>query len=359
MGVRTQETTAIGQLVPESLQLRIRSDSKSILLRQNSDYEGDLEWGTLGRPQKEGILREGQPVFASYTYAKSRIDSLVLTAKDEILLRQGESHIAVPLPPRLNAGEELLVNLWIPGRLDKLTMDNLYPVLESRYPEPRKPEVPLATRQLPKTCKKLKEGEPVTILAWGDSVTDGSFLSNPSSERWQALFVHRLCEEFPRAKITLITEAWGGHNTSHYFAERPGAEHSYQEKVLAVKPDLIVSEFVNDAWLSPEQVDMQYGRILKDFRNIGAEWIILTPHYVLPDWMGLKSQKEIDDDPRGYVKGLRAFAMKNGLALADASKRWGRLWRQGIPYMTLMLNAINHPDPRGMGIFVDSLMELF
>jgi hypothetical protein len=51
--------------------------------------------------------------------------------------------------------------------------------------------------------------------------------------------------------------------------------------------------------------------------------------------------------------------MKNGLALADASKRWGRLWRQGIPYMTLMLNAINHPDPRGMGIFVDSLMELF
>jgi hypothetical protein len=29
------------------------------------------------------------------------------------------------------------------------------------------------------------------------------------------------------------------------------------------------------------------------------------------------------------------------LALADASLRYGRLWRQGIPYSTLMLNSIN------------------
>ena len=47
------------------------------------------------------------------------------------------------------------------------------------------------------------------------------------------------------------------------------------------------------------------------------------------------------------------------MPLADASLRWGRLWRQGIPYSTLMLNAINHPDVRGMRLFVDSLMELF
>jgi hypothetical protein len=44
---------------------------------------------------------------------------------------------------------------------------------------------------------------------------------------------------------------------------------------------------------------------------------------------------------------------------ADASKRWGRLWRQGIPYSTLFLNAINHPDARGMKLFADRLMVLF
>ena len=47
------------------------------------------------------------------------------------------------------------------------------------------------------------------------------------------------------------------------------------------------------------------------------------------------------------------------MALADASRRYGRLWRQGIPYSTLLLNSINHPDARGMKLFADALMELF
>ena len=47
------------------------------------------------------------------------------------------------------------------------------------------------------------------------------------------------------------------------------------------------------------------------------------------------------------------------LALADASLRYGRLWRQGIPYSTLMLNSINHPDARGMRLFAESLITLF
>jgi aspartate carbamoyltransferase catalytic subunit len=47
-------------------------------------------------------------------------------------------------------------------------------------------------------------------------------------------------------------------------------------------------------------VYQHYGRIRDDFKAIGAEWIILTPHYVRPDWMGLKAQKNIDEDPRAY-----------------------------------------------------------
>jgi hypothetical protein len=99
--------------------------------------------------------------------------------------------------------------------------------------------------------------------------------------------------------------------------------------------------------------------MLKDFRRIGAEWVILTPHYARPDWMGLKQETGIDQDPRPYVRGLRLFAENNRVALADASLRWGRLWRQGLPYSTLLMNNINHPDERGMRLFADSLMELF
>lgn len=190
-------------------------------------------------------------------------------------------------------------------------------------------------------------------------MTECQYIPAWEKNRWQAQFVTRLREHFQKANIELITEAWGGRNTGSYLGEPPGSVHNYREKVLGAKPDLIVSEFVNDAGLNPPQVAERYGKLLADFQGLGAEWIILTPHYVRPDWMGLTREREVDDDPRPYVKGLREFAAKNQVALADASLRYGRLWRQGLPYNTLMLNSINHPDTRGMKLFADALMELF
>ena len=88
-------------------------------------------------------------------------------------------------------------------------------------------------------------------------------------------------------------------------------------------------------------------KLLAGFRGIGA------------DWLALDRERDVDEDPRPYVTGLRQFAARHSVALADASRRYGRLWRQGVPYSTLMLNSINHPDERGMRIFADALMELF
>jgi hypothetical protein len=170
--------------------------------------------------------------------------------------------------------------------------------------------------------------------------------------------VARLLKRFPKAKIQLLTEGWGGRTTGCYLSQPPGSEHNYQEKVLDAKPDLIVSEFVNDAGLDSSTFEQRYGRLRSDFKAIGTEWIILTPHYIRPDWMGLTKERDIDADPRQYVKDLRRFAARHRIALADASLRYGRLWRQGIPYSSLMLNSINHPGARGMSLFADSLMAL-
>ena len=56
---------------------------------------------------------------------------------------------------------------------------------------------------------------------------------------------------------------------------------------------------------------------------------------------------------------LRKFAASHGLALADASARWEHLWKEGIPYVTLLRNGINHPDDRGHALFADELMRCF
>ncbi len=356
--VRAQECTTPQLLEPESLELRTGPEPDAARLTRGTDYEADLAWATIGR-LTNGVLKDGQPVFASYRHGLLRLDSIVFTRDGHIVIRTGEAKAAAPVPPPIAEGEQRLANVYLPGRVAKIEPAHLFPILERSFPEPPREKPSPAEKFAPRTMAKLRAGQPLRILAWGDSVTVGTFVPDWEHERWQDQFVARLRGRFPRAQIELITEAWGGRNTSSYLAEPPGSEHNYAEKVLAAKPDLIVSEFVNDAWMNEEKVAQYYGKHLVDFKGIGAEWIILTPHYVRPDWMGLSQEREIDDDPRAYVKGLRQFTTQNQLALADAALRYGRLWRQGIPYSTLMLNSINHPDARGMSLFADSLMVLF
>ena len=232
--------------------------------------------------------------------------------------------------------------------------DNMiYPVMENAFPAKLFP----VTFVPEKTLQKLRNGEKVRLLAWGDSVTECSYL--PKKCRWQEQFRQRLQKIYPQADIELLTEAWGGHSTSSFLDAPAGHEHNFCEKILAVKPDLIISEFVNDCNLPEETFSENYCKIKEAFDQIDAEWIILTPHYTSPDRMNFPNSKKCDDDPRLLVKFLRNFAVKNQIPLADASIYWGRLYRQGIPYETLFCNGINHPLEYGLSLFADALMNLF
>jgi len=347
--LRAMECTVRFALVPESVAVTT-ADGAALVMGQ--DVQVDGEWGCLGR-LPDGELPAGAAVRVDYTYHEGRLDSLVL-AGGKVELRMGKPHVNLARPPALVDGEVVLAHVWQPVGS---TGPSVLPILERAYPEPPRPEVSVAERLTPSAVAKLRSGELLKILAWGDSVTHGGYLPSPD-DRWQMQLAAALKERFPMANIEVIHLGWGGRNTGSFLAEPPGSEFNYKEKVVASGADLIISEFVNDAGLKPEQVEERYSAFLKDFQGVNAEWIILTPHYVRPDWMGLPGETNIDDDPRPYVAGLRAFAPTHNVALADASLRWGRLWRQGIPYTTLLLNAINHPDRDGQKLFADAVMEL-
>ncbi len=356
--VVSQETSTPYLLDPASVVLRSGADEAAPVFRLHEDYELEPVWGTFGR-LPAGHIAESATVYVSYRYTPQRLDSLVLKADGIVEWRAGEPRSSIPDVPAIAAGERRLGNVWFPRAAPKLAPEQLFPILEAAYPEPAKPSPSIAETALPKSMAKLRVGEPLRVLAWGDSVTDATYLPDPDKQRWQEQFVARLREHFPKSKIELVTVGWGGRNTASFLKEPPGSPHNYKEKVLDAKPDVVVSEFVNDSNLNPQAVEQRYGKLLADFAAIGAEWVILTPHYVRPDWMGLAREREIDDDPRPYVAGLREFAARHGVALADASRRYGRLWRQGLPYSALLMNSINHPDARGQKIFADALMELF
>lgn len=350
----TFETTAPDCLVSGTFVLK-SGPGPAPPYAQGKDYALEPHWETMGRLQ--GSLPEGTPVWADYDCGWGRLDTIAVSPKGRVRLVQGTPHNATPHPPVLEKGEIALANLWIAPLSTKLTPDALFPILEPAYPAPKSRRMPPAARLLPKTWEKLNFGQPLYILAWGDSVTAGGQASDPAHQ-YQSRFVELLKAQFPKASIHLTTAAWGGRNSDNFLKEPPGTQYNFEHAVLEPHPDLIVMEFVNDSFMTPPVVEEKYTYLQKRFAEIGAEWVIQTPHFVRPDWMGAPSVR-VETDPRPYVAGLREFAAKHNVALADASLRWGHLLKEGIPYTTLLANSINHPDDRGHEIFAQALLELF
>lgn len=377
-GVKACECAVFGALDPDSVVVKSFNNK---VLKRGIDYQFEESSGAIGRLEG-GNIRGNDTVLISYRCIQSRIDSIACDAEGKWMLVKGEPKVLSPEPPVLQQGQKRLANIYLTGRISKLSEASLFPVDEVFADETNSldarsfvenvdlfyekngglvtaevAKAGAAKKFLPKTWKKLITGQEVKILAWGDSVTACGFL--PDDQRWQVKFVNKLQKMFPKAKIVLLTEAWGGRNSDTYRNEPIGSPKNYQEKVLALQPDLIVSEFVNDSGMDEQTVATRYGEMKVDFEANGMEWIILGPHYIRPDWMGINSERGVDDDPRPYVKGLRRFTASNNVPYADTPNLYGKLWRAGIPYNTLMINNINHPNTFGMDLFAAALARLF
>lgn len=339
--------SAAGLLVPGSTVVK-SMDGK--VYREGKDYLVQEIFGTLMLGEKSAIAPE-QELLISYRYVELRLDSVVKTAAGTLEYRPGISHVAIPQPPPLKKGEKRLANIFFKGHASRqLTDDMIYPVVKRTLPK-TKPQASL----LPRTMKKLKTGKKLRILAWGDSVTECTYL--PEKDRYQHQFLKRLRKAYPDCPIEMRTLGWGGRNTQIFLAEPPGSKYNYEEQLLAWKPDLVISEFVNDGWYREDLVNEIYGKVRDDFKKIGAEWLILSPHFIMKNWMGLTDEKGNTEDPRCYVQTLRKFCAENKIALAEGAEKYAHLWLTGIPYITYMTNTINHPDRRGLKLFADALME--
>ncbi|MBI4556435.1 MAG: hypothetical protein HY706_02535 [Candidatus Hydrogenedentes bacterium] len=354
-GLITEECTATGALHPATLRLKA-APGNSPAFDLDADYSLDPFWGTFGTLEG-GKIAANQTLYVDYAYDLSRLDSVVVDGSGTARIVAGQPGLGSVLPPTLGLGEISIANIWVPSGTQQLSEENLYPI---EFGDPMKPgpTESVAERLLPRTLAKLRAGDEVTIVAWGDSVTHGGGVGAQVQLWYQNQFADRLRARFPKARVRMLTAGWPGAGSKQYLEAPAGGTYDFGRDVLLPKPDLVTIEFVNDAYLDEGGTQTHYGEILRRLTEVGAEVILITPHLVRPDWMKVSTLK-FDDDPRPYVKGLRNFAAANNVALADASKDWCQLWRRGIPYVTLEANSINHPDARGHAIFADALMGLF
>jgi lysophospholipase L1-like esterase len=341
--------TEHGSLVAGSLVIK-KGDRELVL---DKDYLLDPAWGTVGIGPTPSISPT-ETVTASYRYALLRLDSVVQANDGSQVVRTGVSRITTPHTPELGPGEKRLANILVPYNSDG-NDGILFPVIE---------DASLAVTgttvgRIPRTLAKLRAGKPVTIVAWGDSLTAGGDASLPEM-RYPSVLERMLRARFGSADIHVVAVGAGGSTSRQwlYPVKFPYGGHLSWDMVVASHPDVVIVEFSNDNFISdPQTIPVIYDDILDRNKAAGAEAILLTPSYM--DFSLMQFTSYTDPDKRRIVSFYHQLADQKHLALADAAARWGHLYKEGIPYTTLLVNSYNHPDDRGHEMFAEELFKCF
>lgn len=327
------DTAAPGALRPGSLSVRDAGGP----LRIGQDVLVDEHWAAVTRTRPLA-----PPVLADYEFSLLRVDALALADGTPRVVR-GHSHLSNPVPPPIPAGSRHLAALFVPyfaAESDALVIPVVNP--------PGRPVSPAQRQLLPAVTAASAGHRRLRITCWGDSVTAGGSASSEHTA-YPAELRRRLAAGGVDADVTTV--AVGGTASAEWLGSAgavPGADWA---AVAATEPDLVVLEFVNDAELDPGVWPELYAEIVARVRDLGADLLLLEPHFTRLDWMRME---RIDAaDPRPYVAFLREFASSRGVAIASVSRRWERLFGEGIAYPTLLRNGINHPDDRGHRIFAE------
>jgi len=225
--------------------------------------------------------------------------------------------------------------------------------------------------------KKPLEAPPVTIAFLGDSVTQGCFELYKVSETgfetefrvddgYHTKLRHLLELCYPAVPINMIHAGISGD-------EAASAVKRVERDVIAFHPDLTVVSFgLNDACLGKYEKIGRYEdslrTLFRKLRESGSEIIFMTPNLmadkVSPEvtdenlralFERMTPCSEILDD---YMDVARRVCAEENIPLCDCYRKWDILKKNGVDYIRLLSNRINHPTEEMQMMFAVSLFEL-
>jgi hypothetical protein len=346
-GLISDVTTLPGALDPTSVQVFSASSGARTQYREGKDYLLDHHWGELSRNPR-GKIGKNQTVYVDYSVRQMRLDLVQAHPDGTVTLKPGVPVKTAPAAPAPDAGCTAVATVFVDYGAEQIGPDDIFPV-GAASPAPSEEERRTMAAAVAHTRAKLQAGDKVTVVFWGDSVTAGGAATG-ANRAFPELVGAALRSEFPKASVDVVNAGVGGSN----IAQRLTA---LDKDVIAHHPDLVVVEFVNDMGLPRSEVKKDYTAAVKQLKAAGSEVILTTPHFTMPEWMKMRSLR--GQDPRPDVAVIREVALAEKVGLADVSRRWEHLASEGIPYVALLYNGINHPDDRGHEIYAQTIDQFF
>ena len=211
-------------------------------------------------------------------------------------------------------------------------------------------KIEISAARLPATQQKLRAGEKVRIVAFGDSITAGGNASEPGLIFWER-WASALRKRYPHASIETTNGATGGDTTVQ------GLQR-LQEKVLQQKPDLVLIGFgMNDH--NREGFGVPLDAFAGNLRTMisrirtatSAEIVLFSAFPPNPKWHYGSHNME------AYADATERVAREERCAYADVYHLWMTAAARKKPE-DLLANNINHPNDYGHWIYFQALEAL-
>ncbi len=198
--------------------------------------------------------------------------------------------------------------------------------------------------KLTKTISMLEAGEPVRLIALGDSLTQGWMARKGFLDFLSGM----LKKKYPSCRVSIINRGIPGDTAE-------GGLLRLRNDVLDHDPDLVFIQFgLNDAFsgVNPGRFESMVQQIVEQIRNeTDAEILIITSVPVVYERMD-----EIADD---FYGRLEAVAEREGLAIVRVHRYWMEKIEQGLEFTSLVQGDQVHPNVEGYRIMAEAIMGAF
>ena len=194
------------------------------------------------------------------------------------------------------------------------------------------------------TIDKLITGIPVTIVALGDSLTQGWMVS----KGYLDFLKEMLHTKFPNGRFKLINSGIPGDTAD-------SGLYRFKWDVLHYNPDCVFIQYaINDAFsgFTEQQFNNYIKEMIDKIKDKGdTDIVLITSGYI----------GDNDDNlhVEGYYHQLELLGQEYGIPVAQTHEHWKKEIRNGTLFRSLVQHDYVHPTEEGYRLMAEAIMNLF
>ena len=194
------------------------------------------------------------------------------------------------------------------------------------------------------TINKLIDGTPVTIVALGDSLTQGWMVSKGYVDFLKEI----LSIKFPKSRFELINSGMPGDTADSGLSR-------LQWDVFNYNPDCVFIQYaLNDAFSG--FAELQFKNIIRAIidkikEKGNADIVLITSGYI--------GNNDDNLHVEGYYRQLEMLGEDYGLSVVLTHEYWKKKIRDGVLFGSLVQHDGVHPTEEGYRLMAEAIVELF